>query len=42
MTLLHVDSATSQKKEFYRRVQGAKESFQDYSLALVRITDRIV
>ena len=38
----HVDSATSLKKEFYRRDQGAKESFEDYSLALVKIADRIV
>ena len=38
----HVDSATSLKKELYRRDQGARQSFEDYSLALVKIADRIV
>lgn len=38
----YVDSATSLKKEFFRRDQGEKESFEDYSLALVKVADRIV
>ena len=35
------DSTTSLKKEFYRRDQQETESFEEYSLALVRIADRI-
>ena len=35
------DSTTSLKKELYRRDHQEAESFQDYSLALVRIVDRI-
>ena len=35
------DSTTSPKKEFYRRDQQETESFEEYSLALVRIADRI-
>ena len=35
------DSTTSLKKESYRIDHQEAESFQDYSLALVRIADRI-
>ena len=35
------DSTTTLKKEFYRRDQQETESFEEYSLALVRIADRI-
>ena len=35
------DSTTSLKKEFYRRDEQETESFEEYSLALVRIADRI-
>ena len=35
------DSTTSLKKEFYRRDQQETESFEEYSLALLRIADLI-
>ena len=35
------DSTTSLKKEFYRRDQQETEFFEEHSLALVRIADRI-
>ena len=35
------DSTTSLKKGFYRRDQQETESFEEYSLALVTIADRI-